>query len=112
PGSARGSSQIELVRQRRSGRRKIGRSACVHRTLSQRGYYVDRSRCLSGRPTRNASRAKSSRSFHKSARLDFRHPGKGIVMHVVVVTYRPRPTRRVEFSETELPKSGSGKILK
>ena len=79
PESANGSSHIHFLRQRRSSRTKVGRSACAHRPLSQRGYYVSRPRFLSRRPARNAPRTESARRFYKFTRLDFRHPGKGIV---------------------------------
>ena len=79
PESANGSSYIHFLRKRRSSWTKVGRSPCARGPLSQCGYYVDRSRFLSGRSARDASRTESPRGFHKSARLDFRHPGKGMV---------------------------------
>jgi hypothetical protein len=79
PEGANGSSHIHFLRKRQSSWTKVGRSACAHRPLSRRGYYVSRPRFLSRRPARNAPRTESPRRFHKSARLDFRHPGRGIV---------------------------------
>src|SRR4030095_12961124 len=74
---------------------KVGRSACARRALSQRGYYVNRSGFLSGRSARNASRTESPRGFHKSARLDFRHPGEGFPM-----SYDPAFWSRLQFGFT------------
>src|SRR5262245_11524107 len=59
---------------------QVERSACAHRPLSRRGDCINRSRFLSRRSARNASRTKSPRGLHKSARLDFQHPGEGILM--------------------------------
>src|SRR5215510_328742 len=76
PQSARGSSHIHFLRQRRSRRTKIGRSACAHRPLSQRGNYINRSRFLSRRSARNAARTKSPRGSYKSTRLDLCPPAR------------------------------------
>jgi cytochrome c nitrite reductase small subunit len=52
-----------------------------------RGDCVNHSRFLSGRSARNASRTKSPRGLHKSARLDFRNPAR-VSLHFLVENRR------------------------
>jgi hypothetical protein len=61
PESARQSSHLHFLRQRRSSRPKVGRRASVDRSLSQRLSHYNRSRFLLRRLARNASRNKSPR---------------------------------------------------
>src|SRR5258705_9834940 len=115
---ARGPSHIHLFRQRRSSWTTARRSAGAHGPLPQRGHGINRTRFLSGRPTRNASRAESARGAHQRARLDLLDGRWGIlrrclherrsIERAILLLPSPNATRTVVVVET---KAFSGSLV-